>query len=144
MFMQHFSTKRFALGLCFLFFLLPQVCTVKALSAESASQTDVIFAEMNALTDDGELSFDKAVESGQRAAMALSPETLWHFGFDAFAKALRESFTVFPLLVADDLTFERDRDDSKISEAVRGLRNLRVCSAFVRLWSTPPCRCLRP
>lgn len=55
---------------------------------------------MNALTDDGDLSFDKAVESGQRAAMALSPETLWHFGFDAFAKALRESFAVFPLLVA--------------------------------------------
>ena len=51
MFMQHFSTKRFALGLCFLFFLLPQVCTVKALSAESASQTDVIFAEMQGMRE---------------------------------------------------------------------------------------------
>ena len=98
--MQHFSAKRFALSLFFFFLLFPQACTVKALSAESASQTDVIFAEMNALTDDGDLSFDKAVESGQRAAMALSPETLWHFGFDAFTKALRASFAVFPLLVA--------------------------------------------
>ncbi len=98
--MQGFSARRFALGLCFLCLLLPQVCPVKAQAAESASQTDIIFAEMNALTDGGELPFDKAGALGQRAVEALSPETLWRFGFDAFAKALRESFAVFPLLVA--------------------------------------------
>jgi hypothetical protein len=99
-FMQGFSARRFVLGLCFLCLLLPQVCPVKAQAAESASQTDIIFAEMNALTDGGELPFDKAGALGQRAVEALSPETLWRFGFDAFAKALRESFAVFPLLVA--------------------------------------------
>ncbi|MGI6197110.1 MAG: hypothetical protein ACOYIO_08560 [Eubacteriales bacterium] len=98
--MQGFSARRFVLGLCFLCLLLPQVCPVKAQAAESASQTDIIFAEMNALTDGGELPFDKAGALGQRAVEALSPETLWRFGFDAFAKALRESFAVFPLLVA--------------------------------------------
>ena len=50
--------------------------------------------------ESGQLSPDDVQNLGQQAADALSPESIWNFGIDRLGEALKNSFAVFPLLLA--------------------------------------------